>query len=133
MRRIQDALAAERAPAPADLQMLSSINADSVRSEIGSPGGLDKMTSLVAEFARRFGLDSFEISKKISRYEASAWRRGERTASECPRRRAGRPEEFCWEILRIYGRVPAARTIRRMLEGTRSRPSQDTRWPRASG
>jgi hypothetical protein len=86
-----------------------------VRSELGSPGGLDKVTRLVLDFARRWGLNSEELHQRVARYETTAWPR-ERTYGECPARHAGRAEAICWEILRIYGRTPAARTIRRMLE-----------------
>ncbi len=116
LARIQEALDAGVAPSPVDMQMLRSINADTVHGTLGSPGGLDNVRRLIVEFARRFGLNSLQLREKLRRYETSAWRRGERADSECPTRRAGHPEEFCWEILRIYGRTPTDRTIRRMLD-----------------
>ena len=112
LERIKNALAENRQPAPDDVAWALSIDEQSIRAEVG---GLDEAKRLIVEFSRRFpALTSIGMRDLIARYETSAWRR-ERLADECPPQRVGRPEEFCWRILRAY-RAPSDRTIRRILE-----------------
>lgn len=132
LARVQQAVAANRAPSPADMQMLVSINVESIHGEVGSPGGLDRVRRLIVDLAQMIGANSVELQRRIARYECTAWLR-ERILPECPTRHAGRPEAICWEILRLYGHTPTARTIRRVLEFTKLRTSQGTRCPRSDG
>jgi hypothetical protein len=111
--RIQAALTENRQPAPDDVEWVLSIDAESVRRRPGTEG-LEEAKRLIVEFARKFCLTSLQMHACIARYETSAWPR-ERLLDECPRLRVGRPEEFCWKILRAY-RAPSDRTIRRILE-----------------
>jgi hypothetical protein len=115
LERIKLALATKRQPAPDDVAWALSIDAESIRHHAGADAGLEEARRLIVELSRRFSLTSAEMSKRIERYEATAWLRGERLADECPRHRVGHVEEFCWKILRAY-RAPSDRTIRRILE-----------------
>lgn len=115
LERAQAALAAGRMPAPDDLRWLLTLSPAGVlpqRTEAAEE--LLEMRRLVVEFAQACGLPAGEIHKRINRYESSAWAR-ERLADECPPHRRGRAEEFCWKILRAYGRAPSERMLRQII------------------
>lgn len=115
MMRVQAALKAGRALAPDDRDFLLLIRPDSVPSPPGAGAvALNETRRLLLEFARRFPMNSLRMHERLCRYESSAWSR-ERMLDACPIQRIGRPEEFCWRVLRAFGRSPSARLIREIL------------------
>jgi hypothetical protein len=115
LQRVQAALKSGRELAPDDRDFLLSIAPESVPLPPGaSAAALGETRQLIADFARAFPMNSLRMYERLSRYEGTAWPR-ERLFDACPAPRKGRPEEFCWRILRAFGRSPSARMIREIL------------------
>ena len=56
-----------------------------------------------------------QVHRALSRYEATAWRRGERDKVACPPQHAGTVKALAWEILHLTyvgGRTAASETLR---------------------
>lgn len=98
-----------------------------LRAEV--PGGrtartmaaLDERDRLLREAARDFLPDlveahqARELHRRWTLYEASGWRRGERSLPTVPAHRVGTLEGRLWAVLRLRDNVLSERTIRRTL------------------
>jgi hypothetical protein len=117
LQRVQAALAAGLAPAADDLAWLLAIEPESVPPQSGeADAALRETRTLIIEFSQVFRLTAAKVRRCIYDYETTAWSR-ERLNHECLPERAGRKEEYCWRILRAYGRAPSEKVIRRILDG----------------